>query len=278
MGLFKSIGQGIKRVGQGLGVVESEGEKSAKQAALLYDNLQAPELGDLSFGQQGQSAFNSMDSRGQDAQYLALQGLQDTYNNKGLTANDMARQEAIRRNSANAEQAQNAAVLQNAQARGIAGGGLELANRLNSQQAGADRMAQGDLELAGQANSRAQQALMQSAQVGADLQNQNAQKASAQDSINRFNTGQMTAERLHNQGTQQQNFSNDLTVRNAKSGALQNVGAAGDAATGRVAQLAGAAVGAAASGGASSGLSRAGGQTATVSKKRPYSGVVGMDS
>ena len=242
MGLFKKIGKGIgrgfKRVGQGLGLAESEGTKYAKRAALEFDNIKAPEFKDLRLSQQSGTEFDNMDRTGSDAQRAALSQLQNVYQSGGLTAQDLSQLDDIRRRQAVDERGQREALLQNAQARGVGGSGLELASALGAQQAAADRAGQQSLGVSGQAQQRALQAMQLSGSLGGQLNAQEQARAAAQDSINRFNTGLRNEQQLYNVSTKpQQQFNNQMTLAGAKANAQNNIGANADTAGARFGKL-----------------------------------------
>jgi len=143
--------------------------------------------------------------------------------------------------------------------RGLGGSGFEVASKLQGQQATADRDAQNRLSVAAKAQDRALQALMQSGELSTQYRNQDFQqqaaKAAAQDSINRFNTAnsqdvmskntalqnrameanlaqkQKTAdqntalsnyEQEYNKGVAQRRFENETKIAAGKTGQLNN--------------------------------------------------------
>ena len=112
---------------------------------------------------------------------------------EGLNLEDRVALEEIQRAEAQANRGQQEAILQNMEARGMGGAGAELAARLQASQSSADRASQRGLSVAAQAQQRALQAMMQSGEMAGrmgqqDYENQ-AQVGTAQDAINRFNTG-----------------------------------------------------------------------------------------
>jgi hypothetical protein len=206
------------------------------------------------------------------AQTGALERLQQISSQGGLTSEDRARLDDIARQEGVRERGAREAILQNARQRGLSGSGLELQQQLINQQEAANRRAQRGTDVAALAQQRALDALRSGAQLGGQIRQQDfgeaSEKARAQDIINRFNAqfqNQAGLEAFRNQQRvadqnvgianqqqllnrvqlPQQRFQNDLTVRQAKSGALQRVGQQAAEREGRLGKLAGAVIGAA---------------------------------
>jgi len=192
-----------------------------------------------------------------EAQMNALKSLQEV-GKAGLTAEDRAQVNQLRREVAREEQAKQAQILQSMAQRGAAGSGMELAARLSSAQASADRAAQESDRLAASALQRQLQAVAQSGQLGGGIRSQDfgeqAQKASAIDAINMFNTqtqqgvqtrnigskneaqlrnlqekqriadtnvGLRNQQEQHNKALYQQRFQNEIAKAGGMSGVLQ---------------------------------------------------------
>jgi hypothetical protein len=88
-------------------------------------------------------------------------------------------------------QQQNAAIQQNMQQRGIAGGGAELAAQLSGNQASLQQGAQGARQLMADQSRRALEALAQQGQMSGNIRSQDfnvaSSKAQAADAMNQFN-------------------------------------------------------------------------------------------
>lgn len=158
-----------------------------------YDD---PELYNLYL--QDQTAYNdvAVDPYVLAAQNQALEDLINLSEAKGLNAIDQqALQEIVNEENKNL-QGQNQAILQNAMERGIYGSGLELAQRLQNAQSGANRMSNRDMEVMSQAQQRALDALSSYGDLAGNIRtqdyNEQARRASAIDAINQYNTNQMT--------------------------------------------------------------------------------------
>lgn len=109
----------------------------------------------------------------------------------GMTVEDRARLEEIRGEIGAMERGARQAILQGAQQRGIGGSGLEMAQRMISQQGAAQRASQMGFDVAAEAQRRALQALLQSGQMAGQIRGQEFGEqsaiAQAQDAINKFN-------------------------------------------------------------------------------------------
>lgn len=140
----------------------------------------------------GPSAMSgiSTDPKLRQAQLNALSKLEQI----GLgeqSAEDVARNSQIISDVNTNLQGQQGAIMQNMAARGMSGGGSELVARNMAAQGAANRQAQMALDSKAQAEQRALQAIMQSGQLGGQMQSQDFQqqqaKAQAADAISKFN-------------------------------------------------------------------------------------------
>lgn len=131
------------------------------------------------------------DPRLREAQMKALSQLEGVADG-GLTVGDRGDLQRIQGEAAAAEKGQRDAILQNAQSRGVAGSGMELASQLMAQQGAAGRASQQGFDVAKQAQARALEAMLQSGQLGGDIRSQDfgeqSKLAEARDAISKFNT------------------------------------------------------------------------------------------
>ena len=250
-----------------------------------FSDLQTPNSGDMALQlqelvQQGSlspeqaqailadpSAMNniSLDPNLKNAQMDALASLQDISSSGGMTAMDKANLGRIETEENTAARGQREAILQNAQARGMGGSGLELMSQMKNQQDSATRKSQRDLDVAGMAQQRALDALMQGGNLAGQIQGQDfsqqAQTAQANDAIARFNaqnqqqvgmanvaanndaqaknmavkqsiadsnTGTRNAQQQYNKQLIQKNFENEMAKRGGQTNvAAQNANAQG---------------------------------------------------
>jgi hypothetical protein len=134
----------------------------------------------------------NVDPRLQDNQMAALASLQGIIDNGGMSLKEQAQMQKLQGDVASADKGRRDAILQNMQARGQSGGGLELLAQMQSSQAATDRASQGGLDAAAMAQERALSAIMQQGNMSGQMRDQSfgeqSQQASAQDAINKFNT------------------------------------------------------------------------------------------
>lgn len=158
------------------------------------------------------------------AQMDALLGLQDI-SEGGMTAKDLATLNRIKNEEQASARGAREAIIQNANARGVGGSGLELMAQLQNAQDSATRASNRDLDVAGQASERALEALMQAGQLGGQMQNQQfnqkAQIAGANDAIAKFNAQNNQAINLAN--TNAKNAAQQFNIQNAQNTANANV-------------------------------------------------------
>lgn len=163
---------------------------------------------------QKDSALNdiTLDPKLQQAQMDALASLQDIGQNKGLTDMDRAQLAQIESQENAASRGQREAIIQNAQARGLGGSGIELLSQMQNQQDAATRKSARDTDVAGMAQARALQALQQAGSLGGQIQQadfgRQAEVARANDAIAQFNTQ-----------TQNQNSAANTLARNQAAAA-----------------------------------------------------------
>lgn len=199
-----------------------------------YKELFAPQMAQDSLMQNIQT-----DPALRDAQMAALSQLGDI-SEGGLTLQDKADLADIQGEVARQDAARQGAIMQNMAERGLGGAGMELAQRLQAQSAGADRAASDARNVAAQAQQRALDAIMRRGSLGGEMRAQqfgeDAAKARAQDAMNMYNTGmlneaQRNKQQIANQNTDlgnqqamqanqiaQQNYENELSKLGGQSG------------------------------------------------------------
>lgn len=133
----------------------------------------------------------TMQNAGTDAEYAALQELQDIVENKGLTATDRAKIGEIQEQFGTSNRGAQEAILQDAASRGIAGSGLEMAARLSAEQSAASDASRAGLQTAADAERRALEAIIQQGNLGGQISESDFAKqakiAEAKDLIAKFN-------------------------------------------------------------------------------------------
>lgn len=143
----------------------------------------------------------------------------------GMTAQDRADLARIAQEEAIAERGQREALIQQAQMKGISGSGLDLAQQIANQQAGATRRSSRDTEIAGIAGDRRIAALQQAGQMAGSLRSQDygeqAAIAQAQQLIDQFNVQNQQAQL--SQRAAYQNAAQEANLANAQNIMNQNV-------------------------------------------------------
>lgn len=189
-------------------------------AQIAPEAVQAVELG------KSQMEGVSTDPALKQAQMNALLKLQEVGAEGGMTAQDRARLAQIQQETQTALQGQQGAIMQNLAARGMGGGMSEMVARQLAAQGAANRQAQQGLDVKGQAEQRALQAIMQSGQLGGQIEQQQfgqaAQKAQAADAIARFNAANLQNVGMTN--VQARNAAQAQNAQMAQNIASQNVG------------------------------------------------------
>ena len=156
------------------------------------------------------NSFNDikLDPSLQGAQKQALQQLQDIASQGGLTATDKAQLNDIQTEQNTVAKGRNEAILSNARERGIGGSGLELTSRLLNEQEAANRASTQGTQVAANAEQRALQSLQAAGQLGGQMEaaqyGQQANKAQAQNAIDRFNAETQQQTNLYNVDTRNQ--------------------------------------------------------------------------
>jgi len=187
---------------QGVGVPSVEAQKIILQKLASQGQL-TPEVLETISQEDSELENISTDPRLKEMQMKALTGLLQR-GEQGLTSEDRAALNDVRRGNDRDLSARNSAVLQNMSQRGMGGSGAELAAILANSQAGADRASQEGDRLAAMANQRALEAVAQSGSLGGQMQeqefSQKSQQASAQDAVNRFNAANSQGVAQYNVG------------------------------------------------------------------------------
>lgn len=194
----------------------------------VQQGLLTPEMADQYLQQA--TEFGNMDP-------MARNELVEMVESKGFDPQSRAALHELQGITGEQERGSREAILQNAQERGVAGSGIEMASQLANQQGAATRLANQGFQAAADANQRQIQAVQ-------GLASMDAQKAAAQDAINQFNSANRmnwaqnaeqknlaekqriadanvdtkNQQELYNKNLYQQKFQNDM----AKQGAYAN--------------------------------------------------------
>lgn len=201
----------LDNLGFGTSPATQNAQNNIQAAIAAYAGLKPPTLTSenpyfASASQQSPTAFNQIAANpaDQQAERDQVAALSNIANNGGRTAAFDANLAAIQQGENANAAGQRGAVMQNAAARGISGSGTELMSELAANQNAQNAQNAQDLGVAANAQNTALSAGMGAAQVGSNLYSQDygaaANKAAAQDAINRFNSGQSTAINQYNTG------------------------------------------------------------------------------
>lgn len=159
------------------------------------------------------------------AQLDALASLQDI-GQGGMTAMDRASLNEMQNQEAARSRGAREAILQNAQARGAGGSGMEILAQLQNSQDSATRANQSGLDIAGMSQQRALEALQAAGTSAGNIRGQDfneaAQKAQAQDAISKFNA--QNQQQVNMANTTANNSAQAMNLANKQSVADQNVG------------------------------------------------------
>lgn len=239
---------------------EFQAKLSAQQAASEYDGISAPEIDKLDpryfkegsaldlqgfeLGDAGPSSWE--DFAGQDS----IDYFRDVMDGGGKDAVSEAEFAQKRAQAEQADRAQREAGMRSMETQGLSGSGVELAGDLAGQQARTQSLYQGGLEAAAMAQNRRDMAgsevyRMAGGQADAldawgqwdtnrqdtqaiansEIQNEMARDQTARSRfVGDTNVGVYNAAQAANQGISQQNFSNEMSLAGAKSGAGFDLG------------------------------------------------------
>lgn len=133
----------------------------------------------------------STDPRLEQAQMAALEQLSEL-GQTGLSPAEAAALRSSRRGAASEAEAKSSQIMQEMARRGMGGSGMELAQRLQAAQSGADRQSREGDDVMKMAQERALQAISQGSGLASNVRGQEfgekSSIAKAQDAINQFNT------------------------------------------------------------------------------------------
>lgn len=158
---------------------------------LVQQGMMTPEQAQASLVEYNAYDDVNVNQQARGAQMSALQELQDQVANGGLTDTTRSQIQHTLDEVNNAERGQQGAIMEDAHRRGVSGSGLELANRLMSQQSAADTAGRQGMDIAAMAEQAKSEALKSAAALGGQIEtndySEQAQKAAAQNAINQFN-------------------------------------------------------------------------------------------
>lgn len=154
------------------------------------------------------------------AQNKALDELINLSEAQGLGAIDQQALDQVVNEENRNLQGQNDAILQNAMERGVYGSGLELAQRLQNAQSGANRMNDRGLDIMSQAQQRALESLASYGDLASQMRTQSfdeqSRRAEAMDQINKWNAENSQAVQNANVDAQNETNRANVGVANAQ--------------------------------------------------------------
>lgn len=192
----------------------------------MFQQLESMQMEGLASQGDTELAGISLDPATRQAQMDALTSLRDVANSGGLSDLDKASIAQAQRQIGMQQKGARDAISQNMQSRGMAGSGMELMNKLMAQQSGAEQANMMGMQQAAQAQQARMAALQGMGSLGGNIRAQDygikADRAQAQDAINRFNTmnkqGQMgrNTDRTNQRGMLNNEIGNkNVAMRNA---------------------------------------------------------------
>jgi hypothetical protein len=161
----------------GLGGLFSSDNNAAAMRALAGTNVEA-------------AGLNPEDPNLKKRQLEALQMMWETAKQGGMDPQAKAALQQAQASSAAAERGARGAIVQNAQARGLGGSGVELGASLANQQGAATRNSLAGTQAAGDARTRALQAMYQTQQGTGQVRGEDLNAAQAKSQVEQFNARQ----------------------------------------------------------------------------------------
>jgi hypothetical protein len=201
---------------------EAEARKEIEKARARFGAIAMPDL-ERAVAEHLNSETGRLKSDPQlgGMQMSALDALRQI-GNEGFDAADQAALARIGNANARHEAAGRAAIAENMAARGIGGGGAELAMKLSGNQAAAARASQQGLELAGMAQRRRLEALERMGGLAGKLRGQDwderSEAAKARDYMNQWNANSRERTRQYNNQMAQQQYGNQMNQAQAMAG------------------------------------------------------------
>lgn len=165
------------------------------------------------------------------AEYAALDSLKSVSDAGGLTTEDRAALNKVNNATSRRESAGRAAIKNDAEARGIGGGGYELAMKMAGNQDSGQRLSEEGMTTTGRAQSRALEAMMARGRMAGQMNerdfSQRARAADARDAMARYNTDRRTDANYYNAGLDQKRFGAQMQRAGAQAGMNTQLAGAG---------------------------------------------------
>lgn len=227
------IGAGVSALSGLVGYLRENGKEEEAQrimelAGREYNNISLPVLTEIANEVLGPSAFEQIkvSPEFKAAQIKALDDMSQIEESGGLALEDRANLNRVRNQVAQSNSARDASIIDNMQARGIAGSGAELATRLASNQAAANQENQAGLDIAAAARKRRFDAIRERAGMAGSMRSQDfdeqSRVAQAKDARDAFNFGARRDATRYNNSLRQQQFGNSTALADRKYGVAQD--------------------------------------------------------
>lgn len=203
---------------------KAKAQELANDAITKYKDIIPPQLQKAVAEQQQGTEFDNIasDPRLRQLQMQALDSLGSEVNAKGMTAEDRAAYQQAEAKAGSQEAGFRGALEQQMAQRGLGGVGA-YASALANQQGTVNRSAMQGVQIASDSRDRYLNAINQLGGMAGSVRGQDwsqaAQRATAQDAINKGNTALRWDAQQYNLGLPQQNFENQMGLANAQSNA-----------------------------------------------------------
>lgn len=228
------LGDPIGTIGEGLGVIAPEGvgQASYDQALAIQNDiyerakkldipdieaqklaLELPEMVGTLEPEEIRDRIARISPRARDLQLESIEGIREL-SQQGLSEEDRAAFEQLRRETAQEREAAQQSVLQEMAQRGALDSGAQLAAQLQADQQASEAQAEQARQVAGQSAAARRQALQNMAGQTSRLREQERQEAQAQSAIDRFNAQQRMGAQKYNVGEQQRIAEAQTNIKN----------------------------------------------------------------
>lgn len=222
------VGAGAQLASGALGEILSgmdreEAERLLQQAQNEYGEIDLPVLERLVAEQVGSTEHGNVqvDPRLKQAQYRALERLKQVEDEGGLLLEDKVALNSLQNDLSQRAGQDRRAVLNNLEARGVAGSGDELAAALAGQQQASNRAGAFASNTAAQAQRRMYQSMLDRGQMAGRMRDQDfgeqSRRAEAQDAISRYNASLRTDTNRYNAGLGQVQHQNRMQMADRRA-------------------------------------------------------------
>lgn len=214
--------------GEGIAAMsETQQQYLLQRAYEEYGKIDLPSLKAIIAEEVGPTATEGVhaDSEMKGLERQALDEMLKVGRSGGMTLEDRANLNSIQGDIAQKEQTGRANIREDMARRGQRGGGAELSMQLANQQGAANRANSAGLDVAAQSQARARDAILQGGRMAGGMRRddfaEKSQRAGAADARSRYNADAKARANTYNAGLPQQQYANELTRAQGRSGQLQ---------------------------------------------------------